>query len=95
MPYPSPPAHGIHRAEFLPPGAITYDFPSRSAGSYCWEAASDPGDPWMGAVFRWVAPDGTAYGYQPYCYESSDAASALRYLQAAVWYAARLGLPPA
>ncbi|MBA3845031.1 MAG: hypothetical protein H0X45_00155 [Planctomycetes bacterium] len=105
IPYPSPPIHGTHRDEFLPTGAIRYvarGYTESDAPSYCYETCNDPADPTfseMAKVFDHVEA-GATYGYKPYAYDpgafpgnAADCSpdGAMRYFQAALWYAARIG----
>ncbi len=78
-PYPSPPVGGIHMNEYLPATAQTFNFPTEANGNgpfgYCWESASDPGDPYMRVVFdhtEGAGPSLETYGYRPYAYQARN-----------------------
>ncbi len=95
-PYPSPPAHGIHlHNEFLDAGShpeiLTYTWPAGQYQQYGWDWTNDPD---IAVVFSATDGAGLRYGYQPYAYGgATDAAGAARYVQAALWYCAKKGLP--
>ncbi|MBA3847746.1 MAG: hypothetical protein H0X45_14030, partial [Planctomycetes bacterium] len=90
LPYPSPPGHGIHLGQALPPQAR----PDAVWGpTVCWEELMDPSDLAMQKVYAWQEGSDW-YGYRPYCYDGAtfDFDGAKRYLQSALWYAKRQGL---
>ncbi len=99
VPYPSPPSHVHHAQPFMPsepwPNAwfTTLGLPR----CLLWERTCDPD---VQTVFASVGGDGLEYGYLPYAAippATMTAANGLpavrRYLQAALWYAQRIGLP--
>lgn len=107
VPYPSPPTFMIHgtgdvagpggsprgRAEFLPTDpAGLYAWVGGAGVSYLWESVSQPGDVDIvesRKVFAWDEA-GVGYGYKPY-FDAPSAESAVRYLQAALWWCERMG----
>ncbi len=93
--HPSPPLHAYHAPAHLPPGTPQFGNGFSPTSVYCWETIADPSDTAMRVVFDWNEPsDGQAYGFKPYAYDNApDEARAVRYLQATLWYCARLGLP--
>ncbi|HYE05850.1 MAG TPA: hypothetical protein VEL07_10075 [Planctomycetota bacterium] len=81
-PYPSPPMHGLLRDTFATTATTTFDLDG--GANACWEEYSDPHIPELFAAYR-------AYAFAT----PPDAAGAERWLQAALWYCERMGLPRA
>jgi type II secretory pathway pseudopilin PulG len=79
IPWPSPPHHGRHRTDFLPPTYVDglaisdpgfagrFNYPSPVIQEYCWETTNDPD---MEKVFCW-REGGLNYGFMPYAYGMS------------------------
>jgi hypothetical protein len=94
-PFPSPPAHGTHGLEkgFSEP----LDTQNQQGWRDTWGGKTgilweDTFDPDMRYVF-FCTVGGTNYGYK-WHQQTGTLASATQYCQAALWYAAKKGLPP-
>ncbi|HYE04812.1 MAG TPA: hypothetical protein VEL07_04745 [Planctomycetota bacterium] len=102
--YPSPPMHTLFRpGQYAPPSAQVFDYPTASYPSLVHEGVvptfgvAAGVDPDMAVVFD--ATDGAKrYGFKPYAYDigphgDPTEAAAIAYVQAALWYCTKKGLP--